>query len=329
MTNTAGASQPPQGRRYGSSFVSLTVGAVLTVGLAILLLWNTVLVRIPPGHVGVLYRLFGGGTETGAVYNEGLVVKLPWNTMYPVETRLQPLKFTMVAVSAEGMQVGIEATTLYHVKSPQAGRLVADVGLDYADRVIRPVSMAAMRRTIARYNSHDLYTIDADRLQAELLAYMRSTPEARLFEYSDVAIMMMKLPDKLVAAIERKLSEQQRAASYEYILDSQRKEAERLRIEAIGLRNFYSVIQNSLTDKLLTWRGIEATVELSKSPNTKVVIVGGNKDQLPLILGSDITRAPTENVPPVPPVAGDASPLPDLSKLPPIFNRSTPPARSP
>ena len=64
MTNTAGASQPSKGRRYGSSFVSLTVGAVLTLGLAILLLWNTVLVRIPPGHVGVLYRLFGGGTET-------------------------------------------------------------------------------------------------------------------------------------------------------------------------------------------------------------------------------------------------------------------------
>ena len=158
---------------------------------------------------------------------------------------------------------------------------------------------------------------------------MRSTPEARLFDYSDVAIMTMKLPDKLVAAIERKLSEQQRAASYEYILDSQRKEAERLRIEAIGLRNFYAVIQNSLTDKLLTWRGIEATVELSKSPNTKIVIVGGNKDQLPLILGSDITRSPTENAPPVPPIAGDAAPLPDLSKLPPIFNQSTPPTRSP
>jgi prohibitin 2 len=329
MTNTAGAGQPPKARRYGSSFVSLTVGAVLIVGLAVLLLWNTVLVRVPPGHVGVLYRLLGAGTETTATYAEGLVTKLPWNTMYLVDTRLQPLKFTMLAVSAEGMQVGIEATTLYHVKSAEAGRLVAEVGLDYADRVIRPVSMAAMRRIISRYNSHDLYTIDADKLQAELLEYMRSTPEARLFHYSDVAIATMKLPDKLVAAIERKLSEQQRAASYEYILDSQRKEAERLRIEAIGLRNFYAVIQNSLTDKLLTWRGIEATVELSKSPNTKIVIVGSNKDQLPLILGGDITRPLAEAAPPVPPVAGDAAPLPDLSKMPPIFNRSTPPAKSP
>ena len=142
MTNTAGASQPSKGRRYGSSFVSLTVGAVLTVGLAILLLWNTVLVRIPPGHVGVLYRLFGGGTETGAIYNEGLVIKLPWNTMYPVETRLQPLKFTMVAVSAESPHFSVTGLTTqqgFHQASPRSQYL-------YINR--RPVHNRRLARAV-------------------------------------------------------------------------------------------------------------------------------------------------------------------------------------
>jgi regulator of protease activity HflC (stomatin/prohibitin superfamily) len=325
MTTAAGDSQQ-RPWRYGSSFVSLAVGVVLTVGLVVLLLWQAVLIRIPPGHVGVIYRLFGGGTDMAMVHPEGLVAKQPWNTLYIVETRLQALNFNLLAYSAEGMQVGVEATVLYQVKKPEAGKLVAEVGLDYAERVIRPLSTAAVRRIIARYSSHELYTVGADRLQAELLESLRAMPEARFFHYMEIPLRSLKLSDRLTAAIEIKLAEEQRAASYGYILESQRQETERLRIQAIGLRNFHSVIQDALTDRLLTWRGIEATVELSKSPNTKVVIVGGNKDQLPLILGSDITRSPADAGPPLPPVAGDAAPLPDFSKLPPIF---PPPTKSP
>ena len=121
----------------------------------------------------------------------------------------------------------------------------------------------------------------------DLLATLRGTAESRYIFYSEIAIRTMKLPESVVSAIQHKLSEEQRAAAYDFRLTSQRQEAERLRIEAIGLRNFYSIVQGALTDKLLTWRGIEATVQVARSPNSKIVIVGGNKDQLPLILGSD------------------------------------------
>ncbi|CAN5898222.1 prohibitin family protein [soil metagenome] len=327
--NMAAGEVPQRPGRYGSRFLSLVVGAVLVCGIVLLMLWNTVLVRIPPGHVGVMYRLFAGGTEKSPVLHEGLVAKKPWDTLYIVETRLQSFNFNLLAFSAEGMPVMVEATTLFNVRPQEAGNLIADVGFEYIDRVIRPLSLAAVRRIIARYSSHELYTLGADRLQVELLENIRTTPEARLFAYSDIPLRSIKLSDKLVAAIEIKLAEQQRAASYEYVLDSQRKEAERQRIQAIGLRNFYSVIHGALTDRLLTWRGIEATVEIGKSPNTKVVIVGGNRDQLPLILGSDITRGPTGDEPPVPSVGGDAAALPDFAKMPPIFGPSGPSARGP
>ena len=136
MTTAAGDSQQ-RPWRYGSSFVSLAVGVVLTVGLVVLLLWQAVLIRIPPGHVGVLYRLFGGGTDTAMVHPEGLVAKQPWNTLYIVETRLQALNFNLLAYSAEGMQVGVEATVLYQVKKPEAGKLVGDgqncAGFDFVE----------------------------------------------------------------------------------------------------------------------------------------------------------------------------------------------------
>lgn len=322
MSNTA--SEPQKPVRYGNPVVSFVVGTLLAGGLAVLLLWHVVLVRIPPGHVGVLYSLLSGGTVTDETYPEGLQVKLPWNRMYIYETRIQSHPFALLAFSAEGMPITVEATTLFRLVREQTPRLQVDVGPDYVERIVAPVSTAAVRRSVARYNSHELYTLEADRLQAELLEFMRASPEGRLIHYVDVLVRTVRLPDAMVSAIEMKLSQQQIAASYEFRLITQRQEAERLRIQGIGLRNFYSIVQSALTDKLLTWRGIEATVEVARSPNTKVVIVGGNKDQLPLILGSDITRGSTGQEAPVSPVPGDASPLPDWSSLPPLFEPATP-----
>lgn len=309
----------PLGSGFGSRLVAVIVGIVLVCGLALLLLWQTIFVRILPGHVGVLYSLLFGGTVTGSLYPEGLAVKLPWNRMYIFETRLQALPFRVQALSAEGMPITVEATTLFRVQRQEAANLLIEIGSDYTDRVVAPMSIFALRQTLARYNSHELYTVDADKLQDLMLKYLKQTPQARYIDYQEVAIREVRLAPELISAIHQKLTEEQNAAAYEFRLAGQRLEAERLRIEAIGLRNFYSIVQSALTDKLLTWRGIEATVQIAKSPNTKIVIVGGNKDQLPLILGSDITRQPAAAEPPVTPVPGDASPLPDLRNMPSLF----------
>ncbi len=316
---TAAKTAPPLGSGFGSRLMAVIVGTVLVCGLAVLLLWQTIFVRILPGHVGVLYSLLFGGTATGTLYPEGLAIKLPWDRMYIFETRLQALPFRVLALSAEGMPITVEATTLFRVQRQEAAHLLIEVGPDYNERVVQPMSVFALRQTLARYNSHELYTVDADKLQNLMLKYLQQTPQARYIDYQEVAIREVRLAPELIVAIHQKLTEEQNAAAYEFRLAGQRLEAERLRIEAIGLRNFYSIVQSALTDKLLTWRGIEATVQIAKSPNTKIVIVGGNKDQLPLILGSDITRQTAATEPPVTLVPGDASPLPDLRNMPSMF----------
>jgi regulator of protease activity HflC (stomatin/prohibitin superfamily) len=105
----------------------------------------------------------------------------------------------------------------------------------------------------------------------------------------------------VVAAIEEKLTQQQRAASYEFRLETEAAEAERLRIKGVGLQRYYATVERALTPSLLTWRGMEATTELAQSDNSKVVIVGTGKHQLPLILGSDITLQGDGRPSPAPP----------------------------
>ena len=302
----------------GPKLLAFLIGTILVGGFLSLMLWQSIFVRILPGHVGVLYSLLFGGTVTQELYHEGLAVKLPWNRMYIFETRLQAEPFELLALSAEGMPIVVEATILFRVVRDEAAGLLIDVGPDYTERVIKPMSIASVREIVSRYNSQELYSIDARRLQHDIINQMRDTTQANLIYYQEVAIRRISLPETVVAAIQNKLVEEQQAAAYEFRLDGERLEAERRRIQAIGLRNFYSIVQSSLTDKLLTWKGIEATIEIARSPNTKVVIVGGQKDQMPLILGSDIGNIPQGSAP-VNQVSGNVSPLPEWAEMPSIF----------
>ena len=312
-TNPSDLRRAAQGNRA----LSIAIGVLLAGGLALLLLWNAILVRIPPGRVGVLYSLFSG-TVTDDLYPEGLAIKLPWNRMYIFDARWQALPFEVQAFSQEGMPVTVRATIIFRLRRPQIPNVLVELGTDYAQEFVKPIATGAVRLLVTRYDSHELYTVGYKDLYERLMEMLQNSAEARFFDYHDVIVRQIELPKDIVDAIQRKLNEEQIAASYQFRLIAQRQEAERLRIQAIGLRNFYSILQDSLTDKLLTWRGIEATVEIAKSPNSKIVIVGGQKDQMPLILGSEFGRLPASSEP-VPPVSGTSSPLPDFNTLPPIF----------
>lgn len=301
--------------------VAFAVGSLLILGLLLLLLWRFVFLAIPPGHAGVLYSLLGGGTVLNRVIPEGLVAKLPWDRVYLFEVRTQRLPYKVVALSAEGMSVLVEGSTLYHPVYDEVPTILATLGSDYRDRIVAPLTRSIIRQAVTNYNSNELYSVDHDKLQAEILALVELHPLSDVINFDDVVITRIALPDHISTAIEDKLAQEQRAASYQFRIATEKQEAERLRIQAIGLRNFYSVVSEALNDTLLTWRGIEATVQLAQSPNSKVVVVGGGRDQLPLILGSDIATVPATPQP-VPPVGGEAAPLPDWSRLPNIFKDS-------
>jgi regulator of protease activity HflC (stomatin/prohibitin superfamily) len=324
-TSSDGASSEKRYRivrnpRYRLTGGEKFIAVMLALGVLILALVPFVFFLMLPGEVGVLYRVFAGGTQTNFVYPEGLGVKLPWDRIYHYSVRVQARDEDVHALAMDGLSVQMKITVLFHPIPNAAGRLHKEIGTEYAERVVRPVAIGAVRDIVGKYDPHEIYRRNVDDMEQEILAAVRSSPAALgLIEFTRVVIRELSLPPTLDEAITRKLTEEQYAQTYEYLIDQTRWEAERKRIEAIGIQTFYSIVANALTPQLLTWRGIEATVQLARSNNAKVVIVGSGKDQLPLILGSDVANQPA--LPAPTPVNPDSSQLPSLDDLPPLFPR--------
>jgi len=312
----------PRRRPFGR-ILDRTIVICLIVGVILLLLWPTIFVVVKPGNVAVLFRLFGGGTETQFEYREGLVVKWPWNRLYVYEVRTQSRQYALDALSENGLTIHVEFTTMFHPDIDAIGLLHKEVGPGYVERIVGPVSIDAVRQTVGRFDPHEIYAISATAMQTEIEARLREHTRGSHIQFEAVIITKLELPEPVNTAINDKLAQEQYAQSYVYRIQREKSEAERKHIEAIGIQNFYSIVADALTPALLTWRGMEATIEVARSPNSKVVIIGGGKDQLPLILGSDIGNLPT------PPKAAsgppEPHPLPEFSKLPPLFPKGTTP----
>ncbi|WP_297843533.1 prohibitin family protein [uncultured Roseibium sp.] len=292
------------------------IAYLLLLGFVTIVLWPLMFFVIGPGEVGVLFRTLTIGTETRFVYPEGVNIKWPWNRIYRYEVRIQKQDETVHGLAADGLRITSDISVLYHPKADNAGKLHQAIGPEYANRFVRPTAVEAVRSVIGKYDPHELYQVDLTRLEREVMDTIRANNQD-LVVFDQILIRRIELPKEINQAISRKLTEEQNALAYEYVLEQARKEAERKRIDAIGYQTFYSIVADALTPQLLTWRGIEATVELSKSNNSKIVIVGGGKDQLPLILGSDIANQP--NLPAPAPVNPQRYRLPDFDNLPQLF----------
>lgn len=319
MTDAAargGAARPRREWRYTLSRTDRIVAVLLVVGLISLLLWPFTLFVVPSGRVGVIYHLLGDGTDTHYAFDEGLGIKWPWDRLYLYDIRTQALDETVYGLAINGLSVKVDVTVLFHPYRATVGLLHKQVGEDYVDRLVRPLAIEAVRNIIGQDGPYDLFQIDGDVLQDAILRHLR--PGGRnVIDFTAVIVREVDLPPQLNAAITNKLTEQQNAEAYQFILEQARQQAEHERIRAIGLQTFYSIVANALTPQLLTWRGIEATVQIARSNNTKIVIVGGGKDQLPLILGSDIAGQPS--LPPPAPVDPKSHELPPLQDLPSLF----------
>lgn len=274
------------------------IGAVVLVGFFVLLFWRAIFVVILPGHAGVLYDLFRG-TRIGVTHREGLSVKLPWNQMFTYDLRLQAAPIAVHALSREGMVVDIDVTVLFRPNAQELSRLHQQVGPDYIRLAVTPLAIGAVREYVAQHDSHELYTVDADDLKREIIESTRAEMREHYVVIENVILQRLTLPKSVLDAIEQKLAQEQIAEAYSFRLEAEKAEAQRLAIKGAALNRYYTLVNGALTPSLLTWRGIEATVELAQSPNSKIVIVGGGKDQLPLILGSDLGKLPEQR--PTPP----------------------------
>ena len=248
--------------------------------------FNRIVISIHPGELGVLWRLLGGGTQIDTVYREGLHVILPFNEMYIYNTRKRQFTDAIDVLTVDGLTVGVRYSVRYFLEQDTLPLLHQRVGPDFVNVVVRPEIRSVMRMVFGQYKPEEIYATQKA-IQERVSVLAKTHLEARFVALDEVPIESVTLPSRISQAIEAKMAQQQIDEEYVYRLSIATKEADRRRIESEGIRVYNDTVNRSLTPSVLSWQGIQATQDLAKSPNAKVVVIGSGKNGLPLILGQE------------------------------------------
>ncbi len=254
--------------------------------LILIILWSRITVTIDSGRAGVLYKYIGG-TQTDQVYGEGLNFIAPWNKMIVYEVRQQEMTEKMSVLSSNGLEITVEQTAWYQPIYGLLPRLHQEKGEDYLNRVVKPSIRSATRSVIGRYTPEEIYSSKRDAIQTEIFEESSKILDGEFVQLNEILVRDITLPPTIKEAIETKLKQEQESLEYEFRLTKAKKEAERQKIDAEGKAIANKILSASLTDKILQEKGIDATLQLAKSPNAKVVVVGSGQEGLPIILGGN------------------------------------------
>lgn len=278
----------------------------------------TLVQTIPAGQVGVLYKRFGGGTDVTSVLSEGVVLVLPWDVVTVYDTRIQIGEDTLTAMTADGLKVDVQISWRYYLVPAAAGLVHKAFGPNYGKVIVDNTVSHVLRDVVAHFATEDLYsfarpkvaetvykgtqesltdmdsisTVHADALAKQsarpvISALGKKVPHIEWVKIEDVLIKEIHVPKGLEEAIVRKNEARTLVEEFEFKIQAEQKEVERKRIEALGIRNFQDIVSTGLSDSYLAWKGISATLELAKSPNAKVVVIGSGRNGLPIILNTD------------------------------------------
>ena len=259
--------------------------------------WPRMIVPIMAGERGVLWSPFSG-THLERVYPEGVHIIAPWDRMTIYPTRYETVERTVVALSKDGLPISVDVTIRYKPAEKLLARLHQTVGPKYVDTVVVPEVASALRGVIGDFRPEELYAQSFEAIQERIVIEAKHQMGIRHVLLDDVLIAKLTLPESVSAAIQSKLAQEQAALEMEYRIRRETDEAKRKEIEADGIRTFQRLIAETISDRTLHYKGIEATLELAKSPNAKVVVVGsGASGGLPLILNADGTPVPPGRVP--------------------------------
>jgi regulator of protease activity HflC (stomatin/prohibitin superfamily) len=239
---------------------------------------------VTTGHVGVI-TLFG--KVTSRTIGEGIHIVNPLARVHTLDIRTQEIKERASVPSKEGLIMGLETSVLYHLQPDRAAEVFQKVGTQYADVLVVPNFRSAMRGVTAANNASILYSDARESIARQMLEDLRAEVQPRGIVIENVLLRDLQLPDTLKHAIEAKQQAQQDAQRMEFVLQKEKQEAERKRVEAQGIKDFQNIVTEGISDKLLEWKGIEATIELAKSSNAKLVVVGNTKTGLPLIFSGE------------------------------------------
>ena len=267
-------------------------GAFLLLGLAL-----STVVQVGVGQVGV-QTLFG--KVQPLVLLPGLSVVNPLVDVTRFDTRTQ--NYTMSAVrnegqqsgddairvlSADGLEVVIDLTVLYHVVPAQAPKILSTIGEDYQDKIVRAISRTRIRDNAVYYDAVALYSTRREEFQARILAAIEKDFRTNGLQLDQLLIRNIQLPQSVKASIESKISAEQDAQKMQFVVQKEKQEAERKRVEAQGIADYQRIVNTELSDKLLQYETIKANQAIATSPNAKVIIIGSGRGAMPQLLLGD------------------------------------------
>jgi regulator of protease activity HflC (stomatin/prohibitin superfamily) len=317
--------KPPVGRtryawwRFVERHLPIAVTYLMVATLTGVVLAPYVLVTVPSGFVGVLWKRFGGGTvlDPRQLKDEGMRFILPWNKLFLYDLRLQSATETYNAISRDGISLSASINIRYRLKRESIPQLHQSIGPGYVQALVSPEIGNRMREVIAEYTAEDVYSTkraeiqDKIRRRAEAMLgeKMMERPESEggdpyriplyaLLNLIDTLILGIELPPAVVSAINRKIEQYYISEEYKFRVAREIRESERKKIEAEGIHEFQQIVSQGISDSYLQWRGIEATLQLAQSSNSKIVVIGTGRDGLPVILGNaEATQALPQSAP--------------------------------
>ena len=325
VPTTAKKNLPKRGWwRRNSANLIFAAGMAL---ILVILLWSRMVYSIPAGSVGVLWLRFFSGTVTSYHYTEGIHIIFPWDYLYIYDARMQRLDQQIVALSEDGLPVEIQISLTYTITPDQVGHLHKALGPQYPETTITPIVSSQIVLLAASRPAEALYSLGRTEVDTAVISAMRNRAEkldlnsdatGPLFKLEDINIRRIVLPLPLQRAIEEKLAAKQTVLRYEYINEREKLESQRKTIEAHGIRAFQDIVAPAITESYLKWKGIDATLQLAQSNNSKIVVIGGGSNGLPIILdGVDGGRHQAPASPP-------GGPAPAASPVVPLDHGSSP-----
>ncbi|MBC8768181.1 prohibitin family protein [Arenibacter sp. BSSL-BM3] len=244
-------------------------------------------ITIGSGEAGVLYKTFSGGVVTDEPpLGEGFHIVAPWNKVFIYEVRQQEVLEKMQVLSSNGLEIKLEASAWFEPKREFIGKLHQEKGTEYIQRVLLPTIRSAARSVVGRYTPEQLYSSKRDAIQQEIFEETQKIVDGQYIQLNEILVRDVTLPATIKEAIERKLKQEQESLEYEFRLVTAQKEAQKVIIEAQGKADANTILSASLTDKILRDKGIDATIKLAESPNSKVIVIGSGDSGMPIILGN-------------------------------------------
>ena len=272
-------------------------GAIKIGGIVIMLIGiiTASMVQIEAGQVGVK-KLFG--QVQSSTLSSGLHFINP--LMQVIELDIKTQNYTMSGIqderksssddaihvlTSDGLEVVIDLTVLYRLSPSEAPNLVKDIGIDYSDKIIRPISRTKIRDNAVYYQAIELFSTKRDEFQNRIFNSIESDFKSRGFLLEQLLVRNIMLPESVRTTIEQKINAEQEAQKMQFVLQKERQEAERKRVEAQGIADYQRIINQGLTDRQLQFEQIKAYKEMALSNNAKVIVIG-NKGNTPIILDS-------------------------------------------